>query len=70
MGRIVGQHVGLLLRRRPAPRRHHRDLANAQLLRRHDSAMACNDAAVLIDQDRRCPTPFLDAGRYLRDLLR
>jgi len=66
--KIVGQHVGALLRLAPARGDHHRDLGDAELPGGEYPGVARNQATVLAHQRRRRPAPLLDARRDRRDL--
>jgi hypothetical protein len=65
---VVREDVGALLRLGPAAGDHHRHLGDAELARRHHAAMAGDQPAALVHQDRCGPAPLADAGGDLRHL--
>ncbi len=66
---VVGNDIGADLGRRQMIDAHSRDIAKADELRGFDPAMACDDAAGAVDQDRIEEPEFHDAGGDLFDLL-
>ncbi len=65
----VGYDVRTPLRIGPPRRNHHRHVRDAQQLGRQHPAMAGDDVALLVDQDRHRPAKFPDRRRDLGDLL-
>ncbi len=65
---VVGQHVGALLRLRPAAGDHDGDLGQAQLAGGQHAPVAGNQHAALVHQHRHRPAPLAHTGRDLGDL--
>src|SRR4051812_45196540 len=69
MAAIVHESIGFHLSRREIVGDMHRNLLQAQLLRREQSGVPADDDAVSIDDNRLAPTELLDGGGYLVDCL-
>ena len=65
---VVGDHIGALLRLRPAARHHHGNAPDPERLRREHAAVPGDDGRVLIDEHGRRPAPLADRGGDLRHL--
>jgi hypothetical protein len=65
---VVGDAIRADFRLRPAARGHHRNRFDVQLTRREHAAVAGDQFAGFVDQDRDRPAPLADARRDLRDL--
>jgi len=65
---IIGKPQRFLLRGCEVPQHDHRYLGDAERFRRRQPAMACDQHAILVHQQRICEAEGLHAGHDLREL--